>query len=133
MEKIFPIQRHFGRVQRPAVEAVTEIPVPKEETYDAAENLFRQLDSIHAVFTNPDITSVRLVMNPESVVLKESLRTYTYLHLFGYGIDAVIVNRILPGEAAAGYLKRLSEAQAEHRRAIDESFSPTPILEAPTF
>jgi arsenite-transporting ATPase len=133
MEKLFPIHRRVARTLRPAVEAVTDFPVPDEATYDAAEALFHQLDTIHARFIDPDITSVRLVVNPEMVVIKESRRTFTYLHLFGYSIDAVILNRMLPGEAGHGYFERMREAQRGYREMVEEAFSPLPILEAPAF
>jgi arsenite-transporting ATPase len=133
MEKLFPLHRRLARVLRPAVEAVSDIPVPQEDTYDAAAGLFRELDSIHATFVDSRTTSVRLVVNPEMVVIKESQRTFTYLHLFGYAIDAVILNRVLPEQAAGGYLDRMREAQLGYRRLVEETFSPLPILEAPLF
>ncbi len=133
MEKFFPIQRRVARVLRPAVQAVSDIPVPQEATYDAAERLFRQLDAIHQRFTDPETTSVRLVVNPEAVVIQESQRTLTYLHLFGYPVDAVIVNRVLPEEAGRGYFAAMREAQAGHLERIREAFAPLPILEVPHF
>ena len=133
MDKLFPLHRKVARVLRPAVERLSDIPLPQETTYDAAQSLFRQLDSIHATFTDPATTSVRVVLNPETMVIKESQRTYTYLHLFGYAVDAVILNRILPADVAGGYFAAMREAQRENRRLIDEIFSPLPVLEAPYF
>ncbi len=133
MDKIFPIQRRVARVLRPAVQAFSEIPVPQEETYDAVATLFRQLDSIHASFTDPAVTSVRLVVNPETVVIKESQRTFTYLHLFGYPVDAVILNRMLPEDVDASYFDDLRRAQRDNRKLIEEAFSPLPIFEAPFY
>ncbi len=133
MEKFFPIQRRVARVLRPAVEAITDMPVPQEETYDAAQSLFRQLDEVHSVLTDPKVTSVRLVMNPEGVVIRESQRTFTYLHLFGYPVDAVIVNRVLPEELIDGYFAEMRRAQGANLRLIEEAFAPLPLLEAPYF
>jgi arsenite-transporting ATPase len=133
MEKLFPIHRRMARVLRPAVEALSDFPVPQEDTYDAAARLFAQLDSIHSTFTDPEITSVRVVLNPETMVIKETQRTYTYLHLFGYATDAVILNRMLPREVEGGYFDEMREAQRTNRRLIEETFSPLPILEVPYF
>ncbi|MFQ5599705.1 MAG: ArsA family ATPase [Candidatus Krumholzibacteriia bacterium] len=133
MEKLFPIQRRVARVLRPAVETVSNIPLPQEDTYNAAEQLFKQLDSIHASFTDPEVTSVRLVLNPETVVIKESQRTLTYLHLFGYSVDAVILNRLLPPEVEGGYFAQMRRAQKSNQKLVQETFSPLPILEAPYF
>ncbi len=133
MEKLFPIHRKVARVLRPAIETISDIPVPPEDTYDAAAELFRQLDAIHTTFTDPAITSVRVVLNPESVVIKETLRTFTYLHLFGYSVDAVILNRVLPPEAGAAYFAEMHAAQRANRAIIEDSFAPVPILEVPFF
>ena len=133
MDKLFPLHRKVARVLRPAVERVTDIPVPQEDTYDAAERLFRELDSIHATFTDPAVTSVRVVLNPETMVIKESQRTFTYLHLFGYATDAVILNRVLPADVEGGYFAEMRAAQQGNRALIDEVFSPLPILEVPYF
>jgi len=133
MDKLFPLHRKVARVLRPAVERVTDMPVPQEETYDAAERLFRDLDSIHATFTDPAITSVRVVLNPETMVIKESQRTFTYLHLFGYATDAVILNRVLPADVEGSYFAEMRAAQQRNRALIDEVFSPLPILEIPYF
>ncbi len=133
MEKLFPIQRKVARVLRPAVSTMSDIPVPKEETYDAAAELFEQLVAIHATFTDPSITSVRVVLNPETVVIKETLRAYTYLNLFGYSVDAVILNRVLPAELRTGYFAPMRDAQDRNRDLIERSFAPVPILEVPFF
>jgi len=133
MEKLFPIQRRLARVVGPAVKAVSDIPIPKDETYDAAAQLFRQLDSIHDTFTDPEITSVRVVVNPETVVIRESQRTFTYLHLFGYAVDAIILNRVLPPDVEGSYFDALRAAQQRNRALIEDAFAPLPILEAPFF
>ena len=133
MDKLFPLHRKVARVLRPAVERVTDMPVPQEDTYDAAERLFRDLDSIHATFTDPAITSVRVVLNPETMVIKESQRTFTYLHLFGYATDAVILNRVLPADVEGGYFAEMRAAQQRNRVLVEEVFSPLPILEIPYF
>lgn len=132
MEKLFPIHRRVARALRPAVTAITDFPVPKEETYDAAEELFHQLDAIHERFIAPAVTSVRLVVNPEMVVIKESRRTFTYLHLFGYTCDAIVLNRVLPDESGR-YFEPMRAAQQGYRALLEEMFSGLPILEAPLF
>ncbi len=133
MEKLFPIHRKVARVLRPAIQTISDIPVPREETYDAAIELFHELDAIHAAFTDPATTSVRVVLNPESVVVKETLRTFTYLHLFGYSVDATILNRVLPPEAGTAYFAEMHAAQRASRSFIAEAFAPVPVLEVPYY
>lgn len=103
--KILPIERKVVRVMRPAMGMVSDMPLPEEQTYDAIENLFDKLDAIHGVFSNPDITSIRLVLNLEKMVIKETQRAYTYLNLYGYPIDSVIVNRAMPDELDHPYFE----------------------------
>jgi arsenite-transporting ATPase len=79
------------------------------------------------------MSSVRLVMNPEKMVIAEARRTYTYLSLFGYRVDAVIVNRILPDEVNDPYFGKWKDIQAEHLQTVRESFEPVPIITARLF
>ncbi|MBW3659312.1 MAG: ArsA family ATPase, partial [Actinobacteria bacterium] len=69
--------------------------------------------------------------NPERMVIAEALRTATSLSLFGYAIDAVVVNRVLPDTVTDPYLARWQERHAEHLATIRSSFAPTPVLPAP--
>src|SRR5438093_10255627 len=79
------------------------------------------------------MSSIRLVMNPEKMVIAEARRTYTYLSLFGYRVDAVIVNRIIPDEVNDPYFGKWKDIQAEHLATVRESFEPIPILTARLF
>jgi arsenite-transporting ATPase len=76
-------------------------------------------------------TSIRLVMNPDRMVVKEAMRTFTYLNLYGYLTDAVVVNRVLPEAAGDGYFAAWLEVQREHMELVRSAFSPVPILVAP--
>jgi arsenite/tail-anchored protein-transporting ATPase len=75
-------------------------------------------------------TSVRLVVNPERMVIAEARRTATYLALFGYSVDAVIANRLLPDEVVDPWFKAWKETHAEHLAAIESGFAPLPVLRA---
>jgi arsenite-transporting ATPase len=131
--KVFPIERKLLKVVRPAVKVVSDMPLPEEETYSAIEDLFDKLNSIHKTFSNPEITSIRLVLNLEKMVIKETQRAYTYLNLYGYNVDTVIVNRVMPKELDHPYFKEWKEFQKNYRKDVGELFSEIPILEAPLF
>ncbi len=133
LEKVLPVQRRLAQVTGPVVRRMTGAPVPTRDVFDAGEALFHRLDRMHELLANPDLTSVRLVVNAEKMVIKEAQRTYTYLNLYGYAIDLVICNRMLPEGAEDGYLATWRQQQARHRLAIDEAFSPLPIRQAPYF
>jgi arsenite-transporting ATPase len=131
--KIFPIEKRVMRVIKPAVRVVSDMPLPHEETYDAIEVLFEKLDAIRQVFADPKVTSIRLVMNLENMVIKETQRAYTYLNLYGYPVDSIIINRTMPSELDHPYFKKWRVTQKKYRKIVDEMFSPLPVYAAPLF
>ena len=131
--KIFPIERKVVKVIRPAIKVVTDMPLPEDHTYDAVEDLFDRLDAIHKVFSDPKVTSIRLVLNLERMVIKETQRAFTYLNLYGYPIDLVIVNRAMPNELDHPFFEEWKKYQEGYREEVDELFSPLPHLEVPLF
>jgi arsenite-transporting ATPase len=103
--------------------------VPLDYGMQELETLFDKLESIQKVFLNPDICSIRIVCNPERMVVQEAKRAYTYLQLYGYNVDAVIVNRVLPEAASEGaFFQGYLLSQKTHLAEIEESFQPLPIL-----
>ncbi len=127
MDKLFPASRRVARVVRPVLSKVTGMPVADDAVFDAVASFYTRLDGIKEILSDPDVTSARLVMNPEKMVIAEARRTYTYLGLFGYGVDSAIVNRVLPDTIQDPYFDRWREIQEEHLNAIDEGFAGTDI------
>lgn len=131
MERIFPIQRAAAKVVRPVLKRLSNIPMPEETVYQAAVELFARLDKMHQLLTTPDLASVRIVLNPEKMVIKEAQRTYTYLNLYGYGTDQVVCNRLIPPGVSEPYFAGWREAQQRHFVEVEEGFAPLPIFKAP--
>jgi arsenite-transporting ATPase len=131
MEKIFPIQKRMVKVLGPAIRAITDAPIPSEKTYDAAEDLYTRLEEIHRILSNEEVSSIRIVVNPEKMVIREAQRAYTYLNLYGYPVDLIIVNRVLPKEATSEYFRAQRSRQNRYLKLIEESFSPLPIVQIP--
>ncbi len=127
MEKIFPLERKVVKAVRPMLSRVTSMPIARDDVFAAAENFYARLDGIRELLADPESTSVRLVMNPEKMVIAEARRTYTYLGLFGYAVDAAIVNRVLPDEVVDPYFKRWHEIQEEHLAEVEEGFADVDI------
>ena len=125
---MFLTQRRLMRAARPVLRRVTDLPLPGEAVYDAAENVFTSIERARTLLLDTDVTSARLVVNPERMVVNEARRTYTYLTLFGYAVDGVVVNRVLPDVVGDPYFDRWREIQAEHLRTIDDSFADVPVL-----
>jgi len=118
---------------RPVVARMTTLPIAGDRFFGAVERLHRNLDAVRRILTEEKTSSVRLVVNPEKMVIAEARRTYTYLGLFGYRVDAVVVNRIIPDDVTDPYFGKWKDIQAEHLRTVRESFEPLPILTARLF
>lgn len=125
--KAFPGQRFamkgFGALLR------TMAGIPLDKGMDELESLFDKLERIQQVMQDPEVCSIRIVVNPERMVVKEAKRSYSYLQLYGYNVDAVIVNRIFPEEAGKGVFERYLVSQQEYLQEIRDSFNPLPIFE----
>ncbi|MGB1120349.1 MAG: TRC40/GET3/ArsA family transport-energizing ATPase [Saprospiraceae bacterium] len=126
LTKAFPGQKMAIKTLGRVVRGTTGVPLDKG--YQELENLFDKLESIQKVFLNPEVCSIRIVANPERMVIQEAKRAYTYLQLYGYNVDAIVVNRILPEEAGVGVFSKYVKAQGEYLQVIDETFSPLPIF-----
>ena len=133
IERIFPVERRIVKTVRPLVSRVTSLPIAGDRVFDAVERLHRNLDAVKKILTDEVTSSVRLVVNPEKMVIAEARRTYTYLGLFGYRVDAVVVNRVLPPDVTDPYFGKWKDIQAEHLATVHESFEPVPILTSRLF
>jgi len=131
MEKMFPIGRRAASVVHPFVKALTNIPMPDDEVFASAENLYSELNEIRAILGNQDVTTVRLVVNPEKMVIKEAQRTFTYLNLYGYLTDLIICNRVIPDKVDDQYFSFWKESQSKYYGVIEECFAPLPISVIP--
>jgi arsenite/tail-anchored protein-transporting ATPase len=134
VEKIFPIQRRAAKLVRPfASRAKSLPPLPEDSVFAAGQRFYEAIASVEEILTDRESASVRLVLNAEKMVIAEARRAYTYLNLYDYGVDALVVNRLLPKSVSDPYFARWHDAQARHMRTIKESFDPIPILTARLF
>jgi arsenite-transporting ATPase len=126
--KIFKIQRRVVSYVRPVARRIYDVPLPEDSYFKALENLFERLEGVDAILTDPKITTVRLVTNPEKIVLKETQRTFLYFSLYKMCIDAVVMNRILPQSIKEQYFVDWKESQRTYLKMAEEYFSPVPIF-----
>jgi arsenite-transporting ATPase len=112
LEKVFPIERRLMAAARPFARTLFDVSLPPDRVFDDVE---------------------RLVVNPDRMVIREAMRTYTYLNLYGYLTDAVVVNRVFPEEVNGGYFEGWRVHQQEQMELVRSAFSPVPILTAPFF
>src|SRR3954462_1124670 len=133
LEKVFPIERRLMAAARPFARTMLDVSLPSEAVFDDVQRLVRNLVAMNGILRDRSHTSIRLVMNPDRMVIKEAMRTFTYLNLYGYLTDAVIVNRVFPPEVADGYFAAWRGVQQEQMELVRSAFSPVPILTAPYF
>jgi len=130
LEKVFPIERRLMAAARPFARTLLDVKLPPERVFDDVERLVSNLVSMNGILRDRSTTSIRLVMNPDRMVIREAMRTYTYLNLYGYLTDAVVVNRIFPAEAGEGYFAGWRALQQEQMELVRSAFAPVPILTA---
>ena len=133
IEKIFPFQRKTFQLARPVVKRMTDMPLPDEDIFDSIEELVVHLERMSQLLSDGTICSVRVVLNPEKMVVKEAQRAYTYLNLYGYSVDAVVCNRVFPRELADDYFDIWKTSQAANLELVHQCFHPLPIFEVPLF
>jgi arsenite-transporting ATPase len=133
LERVFPIERRLMAAARPFARTLLDVSLPTERVFDDVERLVVNLVAMNSILRDRATTSIRLVMNPDRMVIREAMRTYTYLNLYGYLTDAVVVNRVFPAEVDGGYFAAWRANQQEQMELVRSAFAPVPILTAPFF
>ena len=133
LEKVFPIERRLMAAARPFARTLLDVSLPPDRVFDDVERLVVNLVAMNSILRDRRATSIRLVMNPDRMVIREAMRTYTYLNLYGYLTDAVVVNRVFPEEVDGGYFAGWRVHQLEQMELVRSAFAPVPILTARFF
>lgn len=131
MDRLFPMQRQAMKVLRPFARTMLNMPAPDDRVFAAVEDIFARLDRMKSILGNPDVTSMRMVVNLEKMVIKEAQRLYTYLNLYGFATDMIVVNRVIPAEVTDPFFVAWRESQAKWEGLVQEAFSPLAIRHAP--
>lgn len=133
-ERILTLTRGAAKILRPIGKMLNRSDsVPDEDAWEQVQELFRTLDKVRDLLADPEISSMRLVINPEKMVIKETQRTYTYLNLYGYATDAILCNRIIPDEVSDPYFAMAKDNQRKNLELVGEAFGELPLLKAPLF
>jgi arsenite/tail-anchored protein-transporting ATPase len=133
LDKVLPFERRLVAATRPLARSLLDIPMPSDAVFDDVQRLVRNLVAMNEILRDRTATSIRLVMSPDRMVIREAMRTFTYLNLYGYLTDAVIVNRVFPEEVAHGYFAAWRAHQQEQMELVRSAFAPVPILSCPYF
>src|SRR5205085_4811492 len=132
LEKVFPMERQILAAARPLARSLLDIPLPSQAVFADIQRLSQNLIAMNEILRDREHSTVRLVMNPDKMVIGEAMRTFTYLNLYGYLTDAVIVNRIFPSDVG-DYFAGWRRVQEEHLELVRSAFSPVGVLCAPYF
>jgi arsenite-transporting ATPase len=133
LTKIFPLERKVWKMARPMVQPFTNIPLPTDDIFGHVKDLLFDLDGMKNILGDPKVCTIRLVLNLEKMVVKEAQRAFTYLCLYDYLTDLVIVNRVLPEEVTDSYFDAWHRSQKRYDALVDTAFSPVPIRRTPLF
>jgi len=129
-ERVLPIQRRATQIAGPVLQRLTGMPMPDDAVFRAGEDLFWKLDHLHRLLIDPRVSSFRIVLNLEKMVLAEARRSLMYFNLFGYPVDLVVCNRTLVDRPEA-YFAAWRSAQIEYRKQVDRDFGPLDVRDAP--
>ncbi len=132
-ERVLTLTRGAARILRPIAKPLMRTELPDQNAFDTVQSLFKTLDEVRLLLADPAMSSLRLVINPEKMVIKETQRTYTYLNLYGYPVDAVLCNRVLPDTITDPYFNQWKDLQKENIGLIREAFGELPLLKVPMF
>ena len=126
------MERQILAAARPLARSLLDIPLPSEAVFADIQRLSENLIAMNEILRDRERSTIRLVMNPDKMVIGEAMRTFTYLNLYGYLTDAVVVNRVFPSEVG-DYFAGWRRLQQEHLELVQSAFSPVPVLGAPYF
>ncbi len=131
MKKVFRLERKIFAYVRPVARRMVDIPLPEDKYFANIERLYNHLQGMDRLLSNPETTSVRLVTNPEKMVLRETQRAFMFFSLHQMTIDAIIMNRVFPSGLDSDYLKVWGRSQQEYLDLAETYFHPLPIFKAP--
>jgi arsenite/tail-anchored protein-transporting ATPase len=132
-EHIFRIQRRLTKVVRSTVGRAMRTPLPTDSFFDTLAELHDRFQRVRTLLTDGERATVRLVVNPERMVISETQRAYTYLCLFGFHVELLVVNRVFPTEATDGYFARTRGEQERNLGTLQELFGDLPQLSVPRY
>lgn len=133
LEHLFPWQKKLNKVARPLIQPLVSIPLPTDDILEYGKELLLDLEAMKRIIGNPEECTIRIVLNLEKMVIKEAQRAYTYLSLYDYLTDLIVVNRVLPNEVHDEYFTSWKASQAKYSELVDQAFSPVPIVRSNLF
>ena len=130
VNKIIQIERSILKLIRPLGKRIKTVKglLPEDDVYVTLGSIIEDIGRLGEILRNPEISSLRLVLNPDKIAIAESKRTYTYFSLFGFPVDAILVNKLLPAELEKGYFQKWCHLQQDQMKHLQKSFLDTRII-----
>ncbi len=132
-DKIYKMLKNVTKLARYTVGKVMSAPLPPDALFEDIDHIRDRMKIVKKILDDPQVTSIRLVVNPERMVINETKRAYTYLSLYNLTVDSLVINRLLPEDGTGDYFKDKLEEQRKYMKIIEESFSPLRTLKATQF
>ena len=132
-DKIYKMMKNVTKLARYTVGKVMSAPLPPDALFEDIDHIRDRMKVVKKILDDPQVTSIRLVVNPERMVINETKRAYTYLSLYNLTVDSLVINRLLPEDGTGDYFKDKIEEQRKYMKIIEESFSPLRTLKATQF
>ena len=133
MTRFFDLERKIVKVVKPIAEKIIKAPLPGDDVFISIDGIYERIMAVKGLLSDPERSSVRIVTNPEKMVIAESRRAYVALSLYGFPVDCVIANRVIPSEAGEGYFANWRKLQNGYMSQLKEFFAPMPINSCPLF
>lgn len=133
MEKFFPVGKTMLRVLSPVSRVKYHVTLPSRKTLDKIEVLHAKLLELQNLLKDKDISTVRLVCMPEKMIVEETKRNFMYMNLYGYQVDTVFINRMVPEDIKNPFMQKIKEHRSRYIRDMESVFTDIPIIYVPWY
>lgn len=131
LDRMFGLLKKFLAVARVTVAKIMDFPLPSKDVMNSLADIKDKMTSVKRILEDPKRTSIRLVLNPERMVINETMRAYTYISLYNMNVECLVINKIYPKEGMeSGYFKNRLAEQEKYMEEIDHAFQPMKMMRA---
>ncbi|MCL4345747.1 MAG: ArsA family ATPase [Candidatus Thermoplasmatota archaeon] len=130
MERLFPISRKTAKIMRPFMKPLLGVPIPDDTVFASIEELYSQMRDVEEILSDGTRTTIRLVCNPDTMSFNETKRAYTYLLMYGYSVDAMVINKIFQDDSG-DFLLKWRKSQNQIIEEIEDAFGDIKIFRLP--
>jgi arsenite/tail-anchored protein-transporting ATPase len=120
----------FGRLLQPYLSG----SALSSDLMKAEADLLHKLEKLSRLIFDPNVTSLRLVVNADSFSMENAKRTLMSANLYGINVDMIIVNKILSQiRSEDNFLANWADLQHAKVTEARSDFYPLPVKEVPLY